>query len=206
MLLTVAAVMLPLCRPKVRGALAARWHRACHRAAPRADDEAVFLAAIRAELRAGASVRHAFVAAAARVPDLPLAPAVRLAQAGMPLGEVGRAAAAALPVNGRHATAALELTARTGARAAALFGRLAERAAEAQATVRERRALTAQARFSALVVAGLPVLPAAVVTLTGGASSAAAAGPLGMVVLVGGVALEVAGLGVVVWLLRRFGT
>ncbi len=205
MLLTVTLLLL-LCPARVRRTLAARWRRARRRAVPPADDEAVFLAAVRAELRAGASVRHAVVAAAARVPDLPLGPAVRLAQAGLPLGEVGRAVAGALPVNGPHAAAALDMTAATGARAGALFGRLAERAAEVQATFRERRTLTAQARFSALVVAALPVLPALVVTATGGASRAAASGPLGLLVLGAGVTLEVAGLGTVAWMLRRFGT
>jgi len=205
-MLLIVALLLVLSRSSVRRALAARWRRARRRVAPPADDEAVFLAAVRAELRAGASVRHAFVAAAARVPDLPLAPAVRLAQAGLQLGEVGRAAAGALPVNGAHVAAALEMTAATGARAGALFGRLAERAAEVQAVHRERRTLTAQARFSALVVAALPVLPALVVTATGGASTAAASGPLGMLALGAGIVLEIAGLGTVAWMLRRFGT
>jgi len=109
-------------------------------------------------------------------------------------------------VNGAHAAAALEMTALTGARAAALFGRLAERAADVQTLARERRALTAQARFSATIVAGLPVLVAVFVIASGGASATAAAGPLGALVLGVGVALELAGLGVIVWLLRRSGT
>jgi len=206
-MLLATAVAATCCHPRMLRVLRCAWRRVrWDREPKRADSEAVFLGAVRAELRAGASVRQAVVAAAARVPELSLGPAVRLARAGLPLGEVGRAAAAALPVNGAHAAAALEMTALTGARAAALFGRLAERAADVQTLARERRALTAQARFSATIVAGLPVLVAVFVIASGGASATAAAGPLGALVLGVGVALELAGLGVIVWLLRRSGT
>ena len=143
---------------------AARWRSRPRRSA---DIEADLLRGMAAELEAGSSLRAALVAAARRVPVLPLAPAVRMAQAGRPFGEVAELLAPVLPVNGVRVGAALRLAGETGARAADTFSKLAALAAAAAAASREERALTAQARFSAGLIAGAPVVLIAASALAG---------------------------------------
>jgi tight adherence protein B len=188
-------------------AAAAVWavvHRRRSAAAVRAQpgDEVAFLHALASELRSGSSLRSAVDAAAAGAPRLPLQQAARLATAGLPASQVAGAVAAALPVNGRLVGAALALTAATGARAADVFEALALRAAEAGELERERRAGTAQARLSALVV-GLAPFGFAIVMLVGGRGSVLIeAGPVGIIVLAVGFGLQLAGLGIVWWMLQ----
>ncbi len=55
--------------------------------------EAVFLTALTAELRAGASLRRALPDAVARVPDVDLARAVRMAEGGLPMEGLGTSCA-----------------------------------------------------------------------------------------------------------------
>ncbi len=171
------------------------------RVRPGPSDEAGFLQGLAAELDAGASLRAAVTAAAARAPALDLSRACRLADAGLPAEEVGEALQEALPGNGRLAAAAFRLASGTGGRVAALFHTLAARAAEAGRLSRERRALTAQARASAWVVGGMPVALLVLLAATGRLGPLLSA-PAGAVVLGVGLALEAAGVAAV-WLMVR---
>jgi tight adherence protein B len=165
------------------------------------DDEAAFLGGMAAELAAGAPPRSALVAAASRAPRLDVRRAVRLAAAGMGADRVAAELGAALPTHGRLTAAAWSLTASAGGPAATMFEMLAVRAADEAALRRERRALTAQARASAAVVAGLPLLLLVGMAATGrlrpGSDPA-----LGLLLVVG-VSMQAAGLAVVWTMLRR---
>ncbi len=119
--------------------------------------EADFLRGMAAELDAGASIRESLVRGAARVPALPLGTAIRFARAGRPAPEVASHLRSALPVNGNLASAAYQIVSETGTKAAGVFTALGVRAAERGELERERRTLTAQVRFSAWLVGGLPV-------------------------------------------------
>lgn len=120
-------------------------------------DEVRFFATIAAELRAGSSIRSALGDSAAGQEDPTLVAAGRKAAAGEPLGDIS-ATLSDLPINGSRAAAAVRVVAMAGGRAADVFSRLADRAAEEAQLRRERRALTAQTRLSALVIGGMPVV------------------------------------------------
>jgi len=201
--LVVAVAALAFWRPLWLLAAAALWAVLARRRRRRAGpgDEADFLQGLAAELGAGAALRSAVVAAAARAPALDLGRVCRLAGAGLPAAEVGDALEGALPVNGRLAAAALRLASSTGGRAAGLFQSLAGRAAEVGRLERERRALTAQARASAWVVGGLPLALLVMLVATGRAGALLSA-PAGPAVLAVGLGLEAAGIGIV-WLMVR---
>ncbi len=163
-------------------------------------DEVQFLNSIHAELRAGASLRWALATAAAGERDPAVHAVRRLALSGAPFPEIaprlGR-----LPVNGRRLAASLQVAATAGGRSADVFARLTQRAVEEANLVREKRALSAQARMSAAVVGGLPVLW----MLFGGADrvhTLAGAGGLGTTVAVVGVGMELIG-GLFVWRLAK---
>ncbi len=175
------------------------WRR---RVRPGPSDEVALLNGLAAELRAGASLRMALVAGAERAPDLDLGRAVRAATAGQPMSEVAAELEESLPGNGRLVAAALRLTARSGGRAAVVFEELALRAAEAGELCRERMALTAQARLSAMIVAGAPVVMLAALLITGKAQVLLDAGAVGHVIAAVGIGLVVAGLAVVAAVLR----
>jgi Flp pilus assembly protein TadB len=171
------------------------------RARPGPDDEAGFLQTLSAELTGGASLRSALVAAAERTDRLPLQGAARAAAAGLAAPRVAGLLGTALPVNGRMTAAAWLLAAESGGPAAAVMQSLAVRAAREGELIRERRSLTAQARASAWVVAGLP---AALLlgTIVSGRLDAAGDPALGLVVTVG-VTLQAIGVAVVVAMVRR---
>lgn len=204
----VAVAGLVAVQPVSVIALAAAWaavaaFRRWRRTAVDPADEAAFFGALAAELRAGASLRVALAEAAARVPDLATTEIVRRATAGLPLDTLGPLVEAAFPANGRVAAPAFALAGMTGARAAGLFETLAARAGHASELRRERRALTAQARLSALVVGVAPLLFA--LLLLGGGRGAALFqhGFAGYAVLGAGLGLEVLGLAIVFVMLRR---
>ncbi|NNF08902.1 MAG: hypothetical protein HKN74_01310 [Acidimicrobiia bacterium] len=161
--------------------------------------EMAFLQALASEVEAGASLRHGLATAAAAAPDLGLSGDAQLAVAGRPPSEIAARLVAALPVNGRTVGAAFSLVATTGARAAVVFAALAARAADAVELERERRTLTAQAQFSAVVVGGLPTVVTAGLLLAG-------RGPggdrLGGVLAAAGMGLVALG-GLVIWLMVR---
>jgi tight adherence protein B len=203
-LLVVAVAALAFWRPLWLLAAAGLWAVLARRrqGRPGPGDEVDFLQGLAAELGAGAALRSAVVAAAARAPALDLGRACRLAGAGLPAEQVGEALQSALPVNGRLAAAAFRLASATGGRVAGLFHSLAGRAAEVGRLERERRALTAQARASAWVVGSLPIALLIMLGITGRAGTllGTAAGPL---VLGVGLGLEAAGVTVVVLMVRR---
>ena len=177
------------------------WTRWRGRAGP--DDEAELLRAISAELSSGSSLRTALNDASARVPAIDTTAAVRLSRAGAPFDAVAAELETALPTNGRLAAAALRLSSRSGARVASVFDTLASRAAGAADLARETRAATAQARMSAGVVGLVPIGFTFLLVISGSAASPLAAGRPGLVIAALGAGLQIAGLGVVAWLIRR---
>ena len=165
-------------------------------------EEAVWLAGVAAELRAGASLRGALIAAADRVQNIELGDVVRLSVAGAPYGSIAAAVDKAMP--GRRLVGpTLGLAGRSGGRAAAVLDRLAMRAWADVAAERQRRTLGAQARLSAWVVGGLPVAATIVLVLTGRLGRLIGSGLAGGVVLGAGLVLQLAGIAAVVVLLRR---
>lgn len=175
------------------------WRRRRGRAGP--DDEAAFLLALSAELAAGASLRTSLASAGRRSDRLPLHGACRAAAVGLPAPIVARLLGEALAVNGRIAAAAWLLAAESGGPAASVMQALAVRSAQEGELIREQRALTAQARASAWVVAGLPLLVLAG-SLLSGRLDLAGDPALGFVVALG-LALQIAGVAVVVAMVRR---
>ena len=170
--------------------------------APGADAEAAFFRAVAAELRAGSSLRIA-LADVAEASPIRIDAAARLARAGAPMDRVGDAVARRLPHNGVAAAAAIELSAWSGAGVAGVFDGLAERAAEAAELRRERRAATTQARLSASVVGLAPLVFTMMLLAGGGLDSLQRAGRTGLLVVVTGVLLEIAGVLVIAWMLRE---
>lgn len=175
------------------------WLKRRDRTGP--DDEAGFLQTLSAELTGGASLRSGLVAAASRAERLPLHDAARAAEVGMPASRIAALLGAALPVNGRMTAAAWLLAAESGGPAASVMQSLAVRAARQGELIRERRSLTAQARASAWVVAGLPAM-LLLGTVVSGRLDAAGDPALGVIVFVG-VTLQAMGVAVVIAMVRR---
>jgi Flp pilus assembly protein TadB len=161
--------------------------------------EADYLRAVSAEVEAGASIRRALIAAAARTPELDLGPMARVADAGRPIAEVAARLEAALPANGRIAAAACTLVADTGARASGVFAGLAVRAAAAGDVERERRVLSAQGRITAWLVGGIPAAATVVLLVSG--HGPAGSGP-GRLIMVAGLALVTTGTALVFAMVR----
>lgn len=200
----VALGLVAVVQPMLAGIGIAAWavrRRTSRSPAQSPDDEAAFLGGLASELAAGAPPRSALVAAASRAPRLELRPAARLAAAGMPADRVAPELAEALPTFGRLAAAAWHLAATVGGPTAAMFDILAVRAADDAALRRERRALAAQARASAAVVAGLPILVLVGMAATGRLSPASDPA-LGFIIALG-IGLQFAGVAVVWTMLRR---
>jgi Flp pilus assembly protein TadB len=195
------AALQPIWFLAAAGIWAAVAHRGVRRSLPSPDDEADALRGLVAELAAGASLRSAVDAASARAPGLGLDRAAARARAGLALERVADAMEGALPVNGRAVHAAMGMAAVTGAPAARVFAALADRAAEAGRLRRERRALTAQARLSAAIVGGIPLL-LVVALVAGGRGPDLWAEPAGRLVLVTGGGLVGAGSALVGWMVR----
>jgi tight adherence protein B len=200
----IAAVALALAQPVWFLVVAAGWGIVARRkgTGPSPEDEAAFLHGLAAELTAGASIRAAVVAAAARSPGLDLVPAARLCAAGLPAVEIGEQIGRALPVNGKATAAAFRLAAATGGRVATVVQSLAVRADEVGRLAGERRALTAQARLSAWIVGGGPAALVLFGVVSGLGPDLDDLGPAGPPVLAGGLALIGAGA-LVVWLMVR---
>ncbi|MEA3502028.1 MAG: type II secretion system F family protein [Actinomycetota bacterium] len=167
------------------------------------DDEATLFRAMAAELRSGASLRSALSEAAPRAPRIQLDRPVRFAAAGMQMTEIAEAIEAEMPENGRLAAAAFRLSDWSGARVADTFDGLAERAAATAELARERRAATAQARLSAVIVGVAPLAFTVLLVATGRGSGLVAYGGLGWLILGVGLGLEMLGLIIVATVVRR---
>jgi len=172
-----------------------------HRVTP--DDEATYFRALSAELRAGASLRGALGEAVDRVPALSLDRAVRYAAAGVPMTEIADIVEVQFPENGRLAGAAFRLSDWSGAQVADTFAGLADRASASAELARERRAATAQARMSAIVIGIAPVAFAALLLATGRGAGLVDHGWIGLLILGAGLTLEGLGLLVVALIIRR---
>jgi tight adherence protein B len=198
----VAAIepRLVLAGAAIWGAVVALRRRAA-RVTP--DDEATLFRAMAAELRSGASLRGALAEAAHRVPQIQLDRSVRLAAAGIQMTEIAETVERQLPENGRLAAAAFRLSDWSGARVADTFDGLAAQAAATAELARERRAATAQARLSALIVGVAPLAFTVLLMATGRADGLAAHGGLGWLVLGVGLGLETIGLVTVAVIVRR---
>ena len=169
------------------------------------DPEAGYLRAVGAELRAGASLRAAMVAAAQRSPDLGLQPWVRLAAAGHPMPELARRLGDQLPQLGVALPAAVDLLAHSGGAGAEVFDQLAAQVDQRRDLEREVVAATAQVRLSAVVVVLAPV---AVIGWLGvrGTLLTLVQSSVGLAIVVLGLGLQAVGVTVVVWLVRRAAT
>lgn len=202
--LLVAVAVVATVQPGLFLAAAAGWAIYAwsqrRRALASPDDEATFLRALAAELRSGASLRPALAEAAEAAPPLDLAGPVRLAVAGIPMDLVAGELERSLPVNGRLAGAAFRLSSWSGARVAAVFDTLASRAADIAELSREQSAATVQARLSAAVVGLAPLVMSLLLLATG---HVAIRGPVAATIVAAGITLEVAGLGLVVLIIRR---
>ncbi|MGB9357911.1 MAG: hypothetical protein WCC01_05065 [Acidimicrobiia bacterium] len=167
------------------------------------DDEATYFRALSAELRAGASLRAALGDAVDRVPVLSLDRAIRFAAAGVPMTEIADIVEAQFPENGRLAGAAFRLSDWSGAQVADTFAGLADRASASAELARERRAATAQARMSGIVIGLAPAAFAALLLVTGRGSGLLDHGGIGLLILGTGLTFEVLGLIVVALIIRR---
>jgi len=166
------------------------------------DAESIFLREVAAELRAGATLRTATVAAAERAHELDLVGWARHARAGLPMAQLAGPLGRRLPISGRAATAAVEFLTVSGAAAAEVFTRLAAQTDEAIELHRERAVASAQARLSAIVVAAAPLVVLLWLAARGALSQLLATGA-GRFVLGAGMGLELAGIAVSMLMLRR---
>lgn len=164
------------------------------RRSQRSGSDAEFFEAVAAELRRGASLRHALAWAA------PESGAARLATTGQPMATVVTALETDVPLRGELAGAGIALAGRSGAPAAALFARLADRSRVGEQLARELRVLSAQARISAAVVGLIPIGLGVGLVMSRG--SAVLASPAARSLVGVGLGLQLLGLGTVALLLR----
>lgn len=161
-------------------------------------EEAHVLLAVAGELRSGQGVRAAMASAGQRSSRLDFRVVRRLVTQGASLERIAGAVAAAMPVHGALAAAALRVADRTGGRVAEVFDSVAALAVEEDEMRQERRAATASARTSAVVVVGIPVLAILYRIVSGSLAASLSASPVAAFLTVSGVALL--GLGVTVML------
>jgi tight adherence protein B len=198
--LPALAIVLALRFPWLALAVIGGWtivERARSESGPSPDDEARLLDRLVAELEGGASPRSALVAIADAPGAIDLSEATRRAIVGRPPEEIAKSLAEVLPHNGRLVSAAWALAGVSGAPAAPVMRLLARGASERGRLERERRASTAQARATAWLIAGLPMLVLVVLALSGRIGGGTAAP-----VVAFGVGLQLAGLAIVVAMLR----
>jgi tight adherence protein B len=155
-----------------------------------------------AELRSGQSLRHAVAtgARASRVTGWEQVEARSLA--GLPIADVG-AGFTDNGTDGVRLRAVLAIADSTGGEAGVVFDALADTMRRRESLDRERRMATAQARFSAGVIAGGPLVVLLWLMMTGALGRMLSGGGLGAVIVVLGTVLEVVGVGVVVWMIYR---
>lgn len=155
------------------------------------------LDAVARSLRSGGSLLQAVGEAAAAVPGAVGADLVRIERAarrGIPIVAALEDWAARRPLpTVRLASAALCLGAELGGAQARAVEGIAATVRDRLAVAAELRALSAQARASAVVLVAAPIAFAAVAIATDGRTAAFLRTPLGAAVLVAGLALDAAG-------------
>ena len=166
-------------------------------------EEAQVLLGVAGELRAGLGVRSAMAAAGQRSSRLDFRPVRRLVASGASLERISQAVTEAMPVHGSLASAALRVADRTGGRVADVFDSAAALALEEDELRQERRAATAQARTSAVVVVGIPVLVVIYRILSGDLSRSLSANALSTLLTVAGITLLSLGVAVMLVLIKR---
>lgn len=166
-------------------------------------EEAHVLLGVSGELRAGQGVRAAIAAAGQRSSRLDFREVRRMVASGAPLDRISHGVAEAMPVHGALAAAALRVADRTGGRVAEVFDSAAALAVEEDELRQERRAATAQARTSAVVVVGIPVLAIVYRTISGGLAEGLSASPISAFLTIAGVALLALGVGVMLILIKK---
>ncbi len=164
---------------------------------PTPDEEAAFLEGVVTELYGGVSPRLAVIHSAERSTAVDARQAMRAASLGLDSTRLAGALASAMPLNGRLAGAAWAISSESGAPFGPVMQLLSQRAAERGRLLRERSALTAQARASAWVVAGLPMGLFLALLLSGRVDL----GP-SLPIAVAGAALQLLGVAIVVFMLR----
>ena len=166
-------------------------------------EEAHVLLGVAGELRAGQGVRVAIAEAGQRSPRLNFHAVRRLVASGASLERIAAAVSAAMPIHGALTAAALRVADRTGGRVAEVFDSAAALALEEDELRQERRAATAQARTSAVIVVGIPVLVIVYRILSGDLARSLAASPISAFLTVSGVMLLGLGIGVILLLIKR---
>ncbi len=166
-------------------------------------EEAQVLLGMAGELRAGQGVRAAMAAAGQRSSRLDFHGVRRLVASGASLDRISAAVTAAMPVHGALAAAALRVADRTGGRVAEVFDFTAALAVEEDELRQERRAATAQAKTSAVVVVGIPALVIVYRIISGGLARSLAASPISAVLTIAGVTLLGLGMAVMLILIRK---
>lgn len=197
LLVTVAAFRFPLPALLVV-AVWVVYQRFLADRGPSPDDEARFLGGVVTELHGGASPRVAVIGASAREESIDARLATRAVLLGLDSARLATGLTDALPINGRLAGAAWAISTDSGAPFGPVMRLLAHRAAERGRLLRERRALTAQARATAWLVAGVPLGLFAVLAVTGRID----VGPALPIAAVG-IGLQLVGVAVVVLMLWR---
>jgi Flp pilus assembly protein TadB len=136
-------------------------------------------------------------------PTISLVPrnARRLAALGVPMNDVAEALITVLPVNGQAFRAICAFSEHTGARISAALGILADRADDASELVRERKVTLAQVKLSAVVVGLVPIAASIGLVVLRGVPEPG--GPVIVVPMVAGIALQVIGTAVVFTLASR---
>jgi len=136
-------------------------------------------------------------------PTIDLVPgrARRLAALGVPMDDVAAALIEVLPVNGRAFQAICAFSEHTGARISAALGILADRTDDASELARERKVTLAQVKLSAVVVGLVPIAASIGLVMLRGVPEPG--GPVIVVPMVVGIALQVLGTAVVFTLASR---
>jgi Flp pilus assembly protein TadB len=117
------------------------------------------------------------------------------------MNDVAEALITVLPVNGQAFRAICAFSEHTGARISAALGILADRADDASELVRERKVTLAQVKLSAVVVGLVPIAASIGLVVLRGVPEPG--GPVIVVPMVAGIALQVIGTAVVFTLASR---
>ncbi|NND04433.1 MAG: hypothetical protein HKN91_16780 [Acidimicrobiia bacterium] len=161
-------------------------------------DEAAAFEAVAAELKRGASLRHAVAAV------YPSTSISRLALSGQPMSWVAAELVRHSPRRDDLVGAGLQLAASSGASAEQLFVALAERARSDRRLESKKRVLATQARASAVVVALLPIVLGLMLMVTSNTEAITGSAPARTSVLIG-LAMQLAGAALVALISRNAG-